>query len=148
MIADTLEALKNYNVKGMDKAVDFILSCTKDIADGIHQIEGLDGYANVTSYDTKEFKDGMWECHRKYLDVQAVIDGEEVMYVAPLSTMKDDIPYNEEKDCAVPAGDPLLTQVLVPGYAAILWPQDVHMPKMNRTGKCAVKKVIVKIKID
>lgn len=149
MIADKTDLLKNYGFKWLCEAVEFINSCTADTADGKYELEKLPGaFAVVSQYDTKDIEKGLWECHRKYIDIQAVVCGVENLNWAPLSSLEEKIPYDESKDCAQPVGESMLTQTLRPGYAAVLFPQDAHMPMMNFNGTEHVKKIVIKIPVE
>ena len=43
---------------------------------------------NYDNYNSKEEKDGLWESHIKYLDVQVMLDGEEYIAVNNIKNMK------------------------------------------------------------
>ena len=54
---------------------------------GVYEIE--DGIKmNYDNYSSKEEKDGLWESHIKYLDVQVMLDGEEYIAVNNIKNMK------------------------------------------------------------
>ena len=53
-----------------------------------YDIDGDNLYATVSEYITKNEEDAKFEAHQKYIDIQYVISGKEIMSIAPLSTEK------------------------------------------------------------
>lgn len=77
MIIDKFENLPLYFscLPGLDRAAEFLAG--ENIADGHYEIDGEKIFANVSSYEPKEFNSDMrFEAHRKYADLQAVLEGE------------------------------------------------------------------------
>ncbi|HWB21099.1 MAG TPA: YhcH/YjgK/YiaL family protein [Phycisphaerales bacterium] len=122
-------------------------------------IDGEDVFAIVQRYMTKRMEDEgrqggggpFWEAHRKYIDVQCVLEGEEVMGWSPLNRMRTKSEYNEEKDfeVLVRGMDSPCQMLRVPtGMCAVFFPEDAHMPGLAVDGKIAeVKKVVVKVRV-
>jgi len=89
----------------------------------------------------------MLEAHRKYLDVQYVIEGEELMGYAPLGTQEILEPYKAENDIIFFKGEKSFIKVSS-GMFAIFFPEDVHMPGI-RAGKVSdVKKLVIKVRVN
>ena len=100
-------------------------------------------------YDTKPRNEGFFESHRKFIDVQLIFEGEEVMEVVDASRMTVRQPYSAERDVILyvdTAGTSHLR--LSAGDAAIFFPADVHMPSL-RAGPTAsmVRKCVVKVPV-
>ena len=55
---------------------------------GKHEIDGENIFALVNEYNTKDESEGKLEAHKKYIDVQFVAKGSELMGYAPLATNK------------------------------------------------------------
>ena len=55
-----------------------------------------DIFANIQSYETKD--DAQFEAHRKYIDIQYMINGEEFVEIADYKDCKPSIKYDEDKD--------------------------------------------------
>lgn len=100
-------------------------------------------------YLTKPRAEGFFESHRKYIDLQLVVDGDEAMEVVDLSRIAVREPYNPDRDLVL-FGDATGASVLriSAGLAAIFFPADVHMPTL-RPGPDAglVRKTVVKIPV-
>jgi len=116
------------------------------LANGRQAIDGDAVYALVSEYQTKSLGQGQWEAHRRYLDIQCLISGEEKMGYAPLSGLKVTQVYDAEKDCLFLEG---LGDFLVvkPKMFILFMPQDAHLPGLAVGVPSKVKKVVVKVRV-
>jgi biofilm protein TabA len=106
-------------------------------------------FALVQRYTPQMRKDAVFEAHRKYIDVQLVIEGVEQMWWVPLSQSKETSRYDDEKDFAsYVASEALPASLLVSaGMFAIFMPHDAHKPGIAIKGLPGeVKKVVVKVR--
>ena len=115
-------------------------------SDGKYEINDQGAYVIIETYETKDVSDCFIECHRKYIDVQVVIEGIECVGVCHRSAC-DASPYDEEKDFQKLEGDTeLLT--LEAGSFMIFYPDDAHMPKVRYGGTSGrVKKAVFKVPV-
>lgn len=152
MICDTLENSAYYHLgEAFEEAVEFVRSVNKETALGRHELSnGM--YAAVMEYDTVDKVPDKYEVHRVYADLQVIISGSEGLFVRPAAGLETQIAYNEEKDCEFlsPDGKSLYTKLkLVPGYFALLFPQDAHIGGSIAFSGCGmIRKVVVKIPLD
>jgi YhcH/YjgK/YiaL family protein len=113
---------------------------------GKYKIDGRSIYALVQEYDTKLPEEGLWEAHRRYIDIQYVADGMEQIgyaFIEDLEVIKE---YDIGGDCLFLKGRG--SMVLCPaGTFAIFKPEDAHMPCMAAEVPSRVKKVVVKVKV-
>lgn len=140
------------NKAAWDAALEFI--GRNDLATlqaGIHEIPGTEAYVNVIDYETRF--EGDYEYHRKYIDVQYIVSGEEKCYVLPLADLTVNLEdYKENDDYGMmngPAeGVEVQEIVLKEGMVGIYFPFDAHMPSMA-IGDASEKsrKVVVKIPV-
>lgn len=124
----------------------FLRGMSPALADGKHDIGG-GAYALVSTYQTTSPDEKKFEAHRKYIDVQYVVTGEEIVHVADVSTLTIAEEYDETRDVAF-FNDPASheTIVLRAGSFAVFYPEDAHRPGMTAGGlPSAVRKVVVKI---
>ena len=133
-----------------EKAFDFIKAAVADNRPaGKYEIDGDNLYASVQSYDTKLAADAKFEGHKRYIDIQYIVSGEEVMKVADISKMTASTAYNDAKDCTF-YEDTVAASVLTlrQGEYAVFFPHDIHMPGIapNET-PASVHKIVVKVKI-
>ena len=117
-----------------------------DTPPGKYEIDGKQLYAQVAEFETKPMEKGVWEAHRRYIDVHYVIQGSERMGHANLHRLQAN-DYNEETDFQVFQGEGNFF-IMQPGTFAIMWPEDVHMPGMAAGNPVLLKKVVIKVKID
>lgn len=115
------------------------------IATGKYEIDKDDIFALVQEYDTKNRSECKLEGHIRYIDVQYIISGLELIGVKPLI---DQLPVtkNDEDDYAFYDGDPDFIR-LDTGMFAIFFPEDLHMPCIKFNQISRVKKVVVKVRI-
>jgi biofilm protein TabA len=102
------------------------------------------------AYETKIRADAFFESHRKFIDVQVITEGEELMEVADIARMNARQPYNADRDLIVyeDSTDSSLLRVF-PGQIAIFFPTDVHMPTLRiRTDGVQVHKSVVKVPVS
>jgi len=146
MIIDKIENAKLYYNLGMriKKALDYTRQTDlKNLQPGKYEIEGDNIFALISEYETKTESEGKLEAHRKYIDVQYVIEGEELMGYAPLGNQQILEPYKEENDIVFYNGEKSFTKVTA-GMFAIFFPTDVHMPGICVEKMSAVKKLVIK----
>lgn len=113
---------------------------------GKYEIDGDNIFALVNEYNTKDECEGKLEAHKKYIDVQFVAKGSELMGYAPLENQKVIDEYNEQKDITFFSGEKSFTQV-IEGMFAIFFPTDVHLPGIKINEKTYVKKIVIKVKV-
>jgi YhcH/YjgK/YiaL family protein len=113
---------------------------------GKQEVDGTKLFYMVQAYQTKPREKGAWESHRKYIDVQYVVDGIERMGWAPFSQLSVTKPYSADNDAALYSGDGDFI-VARAGTFLVLWPDDAHMPGIAVADPVQVRKVVVKILI-
>ena len=150
MIYDTFEHADLYFVDNtlLHKAISYASQLDSTTPDGRYDIEGDDLFALVASYETSPAEERQFEAHKKYIDIQVILKGEETIGVS----LANDLPlietYSEEKDVMFfESPEAISTLVMKPGYFAVFYPHDIHRPNCLLQGKQAVRKVVVKVKI-
>jgi YhcH/YjgK/YiaL family protein len=149
MIFDKIENCKLYeNISPLiNKAFDYIKTTDfSKIEIGKHSIEGDDLFAIVQEYETKNDFDAKLEAHQKYIDVQYIISGEEMIGVEPLLEQKQFREYDSENDYALYDDNCSFIKIAEKQFM-ILFPQDLHKPGIKINTVAPVRKVVVKVKI-
>ena len=121
---------------------------------GRYELEGEGGclmYANLDRYDTKPVEICHPEAHKRYVDVQYIVEGQEYMgWCMQNPDLKVYEEYDAERD--IMFYEKLVPEsvcVLKPGDFAILEPRDVHRPcGMIGDKPEPVTKVVVKVCVD
>jgi biofilm protein TabA len=120
------------------------------LAGGTNHRQELGGgaYAVEMAYLTKPRAEGFFETHRKYIDVQVLVAGDELMELAPVSRLGVTQPYDPAKDFAKHT-DTRESSVLraTAGDVAIFWPEDAHMPSLAVNAPALVRKTVVKVPV-
>lgn len=100
----------------------------------------------VQDVTTKPAGSKLCEAHRKYLDIQYVVEGEEAVGWAPLETLTLDGEFNTEKDIGRYAG-PVDYMRIREGYCYVVFPEDAHMPGVHLDKERTIKKLVFKLKV-
>ena len=135
---------------GLQKAFSFLRSSNiHSLPDGRVEIDGDRVFALVQRYETMITDVPKLECHRKYIDVQFIVSGEEVIGWAPLSRMTITEAYDAGKDiCFGTVATGKWTRAyLQAGQLAVLWPEDGHAPKLASGASLPVMKIVVKVAV-
>ena len=113
---------------------------------GRNEIEGDNIYAMLQQYTSKPREQGLWEAHRRYIDLQLVIQGAEQIGYANINSLAQG-DYETAKDFLPLFGEgDFLT--LQNGNFALLFPQDAHMTGVALGAPSPVKKLVIKISIQ
>lgn len=149
MILDSLENLGKYVAlnPNFPQAVDFVLNTDLSaLPAGRNEICGDAVFANVVEVKPKTKEAAQIEIHRKYIDLQIPLSGDEVMGYTPI----EELPYAE----FVEADDASLYSAeldardyfnVKKGQFVMFFPQDGHAPAITPE---PLKKVIVKIAVE
>lgn len=151
MIADTLMNCHKYTEvhSKFRKAFEFIKRAAEEnLPVGRYDIDGEEAFAFIQEYTSNYEEDGMFEGHRRYIDIQHILCGIEVMYVMNISKAKTKTPYDDVKDIEFfENNDKAGRLVLEAGEYGIFFPSDIHKPGLCFEGTPdRVKKVVVKVK--
>lgn len=149
MIYDSIANISTYKGLSPDlyEGLKYLQQVSSDIAVGTYQINPR-VKAIVSEYETKVKNEVGYEAHRKNIDIQYLLKGEERVACLPLDKLKETVPYSEERDAAFfTASIQPIEMKLGDGYFAIFFPQDGHMPQLCVGEPMMVKKVVVKVEI-
>lgn len=143
-----------------DAALEFVERCLNPGSDERRRLMGLapdasgrtelahGAFALEQCYRSKPTDTVRWESHRSYIDVQAVISGDEIMEVADVAELTVAEDLTPEKDVILyhpyPDGSRLRAR---DGFIAVLFPVDGHRPGLAVDSPILVRKVVVKIPV-
>ena len=129
-----------------DKAFAFLKEHDlQTITKGKYPIDGDNVYASVTEDPSKDFDKTNWESHRKYIDLQCIITGNEKMGVWPVMKATVTKEYDDKKDVANYSAEGKF-YTGTPGTFFIFFPSDAHRPNITPGGNQIVKKIVIKIR--
>jgi YhcH/YjgK/YiaL family protein len=151
MILDRIENANLYSAlnAGFAKAFDVLRDKTLlQKEDGKYLVDGDKIYYTIQRYTTKPITEGKLETHRKYIDIQFLLSGVELLGYAPLKGLTVAEEYNSQKDIEFFETSKEITKVkLEPGLFCILFPDDAHLPGCHFNGSSDVRKVVIKIRL-
>jgi len=137
--------------KALIKGLEYIKNTdlTK-LAAGKYEIDGNALFALVQDNRTAPKADRKAEAHKKYIDIQYVHSGSEIIGFGL------DDPVNEVLENLLDEKDAIFFKhvknemdlILTPGMYAILFPTDIHRPGCIHGSAASVRKVVVKVALS
>ncbi len=116
------------------------------IEPGRYNIVGDDLIAIVEKVPAKTKDMAKLEAHRKYIDIQLVLEGDETMGWKPLADCLNPISeHSMEKDIRFFHDAPASYVPVPPDHFCIFFPEDAHAPLV---GNGTIRKVIFKITVN
>lgn len=111
-----------------------------------HELAG-GAFALEQTYWSKPRAEAFLESHRKYIDVQVVVAGEEIQEVVDIAKLTVDVPYNPERDL-IKYLDFQDTSLLSArgGLVGIYFPEDGHISRAIGA-PVLVRKTVVKVPV-
>jgi YhcH/YjgK/YiaL family protein len=151
MIFDHINNIETYKGLSPDlyAGLQFLKQATPGLALGVRQINPR-VKAIVSEYETKAVNEYGYEAHRKNIDIQYLLKGEERIACSPVEKLNEKEPYCEDKDSAFYVTEDVKSQEMTigNGYFAIFFPQDGHIPQLCVAESMIVKKVVIKVEIN
>jgi YhcH/YjgK/YiaL family protein len=149
MILDALQHVGRYASlhPGFGRAFEFLRRTDlASLPSGRHPIDGERLFASLDRTTGRGRDRARLEVHRRYIDVQFTIDGNEEIGWLPLGACaRPASPFDENKDVGFFEDRPRSWLHLPPGCFAIFFPEDAHAP-LAASGE--LSKAIVKIAVD
>ncbi len=133
--------------QNLQKGLDWLRKTDlENLADGKYLIDSERIFANVQSYETKIT--APFEAHKKYIDIQYMIKGEEKIGVVDYDVCTTVEQYNSQKDIEfLDCSENVNYCTLKEGEFLILYPDDAHQPSLAIDNPAFVKKAVVKVLI-
>ena len=150
MIIDKLTRADLYRGLGprVQAAFEYLLKTNVDtLADGKYELDGDRLFAIAMHYTSRLHENGEWEAHRRYADLQYIVEGSELIGVAVEGRLAEQ-PYDAAKDCLLLTGNCSDIITLRAGDFAIFWPGEAHMPCLAVDAPAPIHKVVLKIACD
>jgi len=145
MIIDVLSNCEKYISLHKDFKLVFDYIKNHDLSKmecGRHEIRGNEVFFNLQEYETKPVQ--KLEAHKKYIDIQVVAAGNELMGYTNIGNTTLSEAYDEVKDIMFLKGD--VDKVSADNKTFIIfYPEDAHMPALAANEPKHVKKAIFKI---
>jgi biofilm protein TabA len=101
-------------------------------------------YAMVQEYDSQPVGEEKFEAHRRFIDIQYIASGEEIMVYAGLEQLTPG-EYHADKDYLDLQGEGLALH-LHAGDFVIFFPHDAHLSsRCTAAGPRPVRKIVIKV---
>ena len=114
------------------------------IADGRYEIDGDEIFASVMSYTSAPESEKRFELHRKYIDIQYIIEGNEIVGSESIDKLSaTDGDGTDIEFFTMPEGYDEIR--LSAGELAIILPPEPHAPGIEDVEPTPVRKVVVKV---
>lgn len=113
---------------------------------GRYPIAGDDLFVIIEQVEGKTREKARLEAHRRYIDIQLVLDGTDEMGWKPLADCLNPVSeHSAEKDIRFFHDAPAAWIAVPEGYFCIFFPEDGHAPL---AGRGPVKKAIYKVAVE
>lgn len=138
------------NCEAVKKALDFLVEKAPGLEDGTHDVaDGI--FIQMKHYSPAPAEERRYESHIKYIDVQVVFEGSEIIYYQPLldimTVTEDRLEANDVRFHGEPPAGPEIPLKLRPGLFAMLMPEDAHKTECF-SGSPTARKAIAKIPVE
>lgn len=137
----------------------FYHSMVRHLAAGMAAVEALGGNLEVGRYEfdggyfmvqkgsTRPMTEGTFEAHRKYVDVQIIVEGSEEIAWADLRNLHTEIPYDQEKDAERLSGSLEHVMKMSAGMFYMAFPHDGHKPVSHTKEQQSYTKIVMKLPV-
>ena len=150
MIACSLNAPMLDSYKKVHPRLDAALEALKKLAasnpaDGRHDIDGDNIYANVSTGETRLAANAQFEMHKQYIDIQYILSGKEIIGNETIDKLTATTEYQPDYQLFA-MNDEYDPMVVNAGELLIIFPDEPHAPSIavNDTPD-TVRKIIVKV---
>lgn len=129
------------------KAIQYMIDHDpKTLSLGKNSIDGDNIFFTVSEDKTVKAEEKLFEAHKKYIDIQITLSGDEWYGYNCVGNLKEEIPYDADKDAAFYFGEGEYFQI-PEGHFAMFMPGDAHNPCVYFRQQGLVRKIVIKIKI-
>ena len=118
----------------------------KELEPGIHAVQGEQIFAIVEACSGRTRAEAKLESHRRYIDIQLVLEGVDEMGWKPLAEcVEPATDYDAARDIQFFTDAPASWIATPPGSFCLFFPDDAHAPLV---GDALIRKVVVKIAVQ
>jgi len=136
-------------IQGLERAFEYLARTDLSALPlGRTDIEGDDVFVMISEAGTRPPDEVKFEAHRRFIDIQLVVRGQEAIGFAPVASLVTTEPYDAAKDIeffAAPRES--ATLALRAGDFAVFAPGDGHRPSLHLDGPHVSRKAVVKVSV-
>lgn len=143
MVIDKLTHIKDYIavLPHFEEAL-ACLDQVKSADSGRYDFSG--GFILIQEGTTSSVESGDFEAHRKYLDVQILLEGAETIVWADIADLTVSVPYNEQTDRGGYCGNGCTIEIR-PGMFYVCDPHDAHKCCHHTDTPTPFRKAVIKL---
>lgn len=147
MIVDKLSNIHFYKqmLNNLETGLQAIEAQMEKLEVGRYEFGG--GFYMVQKGETKPMAEGLYEAHRKYVDVQIVMKGSEEIAWADIRDLIELVPYDEQKDALYLDGNTDHNIRISEGMFYIAFPHDGHRPVRHTSQQQEFTKIVLKLPV-
>ena len=154
MIIDSIGNFEKYISlhKDFEKAFSFLRDLREDEKEGTTILdEGcvwatVIGVNNAPRVSNTPNSAKVFEAHKRFVDIHYILSGEEKFGYANIDRLKTKQPYNAMDDYQLLEGE-INAILLKKGDFMITFPEDAHIPDLEKTNDEKLVRVVVKVRI-
>lgn len=147
MIVDNIDNIMFYHsmVRHLAAGMTAVEALGGNLEVGRYEFDG--GYFMVQKGSTRPMTEGTFEAHRKYVDVQIIVEGSEEVAWADLRDLHTEIPYDTEKDAERLSGSLEHVMKMSAGMFYMAFPHDGHKPVSHTKEQQSYTKIVMKLPV-
>lgn len=146
---DRFKTAFEYLTKVLDETSEENKRLTSYDLDTFEKVElDANNFALEQTYFSKDRANCFFESHRKYIDVQFILEGEEIIEVDNIQNLNINFEYDEAMDLIKYNDSNFSSSIkLTKGDVVIFFPDDAHMPCIKVDENVKVIKTVVKVAV-
>lgn len=151
MILDRIENRSLYEAisPSIKKGLEYLATLSaEDFKEERIELDGKNLFVLHQLYETIDATTQKYENHARYIDIQYILEGTEIIRYADSAGLTVAAPYDETKDAGFFDLAPGTDCLMGPGDFALFFPRDAHAPKIAAGIPGPVKKAVVKVLIE
>jgi len=126
-----------------------VSSARQPLPTGKVPIIGEDIFAIVSEYRTKPVENLFFEAHRRYIDIQYIFSGQEIIgFIPGVEGLNVEQAYNPDSDVelySLPQRLKFVPMRVQSGDFVLFYPGQAHMPGAVWNGVHSISKIVVKV---
>jgi YhcH/YjgK/YiaL family protein len=147
MIVDKLKNIELYKsmIPNLNKGLEAIQEQMGKMETGRYEFDG--GFFMVQKGESKPMAEGLFEAHRKFIDIQIVVAGDEEIAWAELGDSTEKTPYDEVKDAAYYEASEKNSLYVSEGMFYVAFPHDAHKAIRHTSNSHKFEKIVLKMPV-
>ena len=149
MIKDNIKNYKTYISihKDFEKVFEFLTNLDSNTKSGKYVIDEDRVWVNILESEPDAKAERQYEAHRDFIDIHYIISGGEKFGCSEIDKLRETVPYDKGNDVLFLEGE-LNSLLMKTGDFIVTFPQDAHIPAMNKISDDILVRAVAKIKLS